>query len=112
MSTKRKPTYALASFQAVVAREIKSQGDNGVITGSAIKGARSIGLGIAQMGNVIASLTTRHFNHSVTTIGNSKEWQDVYYFPYEDNVTIYIKFRADAVCEFRLLSFKEKDEGS
>ncbi|WP_044550125.1 type II toxin-antitoxin system MqsR family toxin [Azospirillum lipoferum] len=112
MSTKRKPTYALASFQAVVAHEIKSQGDNGVITGSAIKGARSIGLGIAQMGNVIASLTARHFNHSVTTIGNSKEWQDVYYFPYEDNLTIYIKFRADAVCEFRLLSFKEKDEGS
>ncbi len=107
---KRKPTYDLDSFKAVVARAIKNPNDAGVIAGSALKGARSIGFGVAKMGKAIASLDRTHFKHSVTSHANSQEWQDVYHLPHEDGLIIYIKFRSDTVCEFRLLSFKDKDE--
>ena len=36
-------------------------------------------------------------------------WQDVYYVPSPVGV-LYIKFTADVVTEFLLLSFKEKDD--
>ena len=36
-------------------------------------------------------------------------WQDVYHVPSEVG-TLYVKFTADVVTEFLLLSFKEKDD--
>ena len=45
----------------------------------------------------------------MTSYGNSKLWQDVYHAP-SGVGPLYVKFVEDAVSEFRLLSFKEKDD--
>jgi motility quorum-sensing regulator/GCU-specific mRNA interferase toxin len=48
-----------------------------------------------------------HFYKSMPSLGNATVWQDIYHVPYGGFV-IYIKFRADVITEFQLLSFKEK----
>lgn len=45
----------------------------------------------------------------MTSLGDVTVWQDVYHIPFNDLV-IYMKFRADAIVEFQLLSFKEKQQ--
>jgi motility quorum-sensing regulator/GCU-specific mRNA interferase toxin len=45
----------------------------------------------------------------MTSYGDHRIWQDVYHVPSEAG-TPYVKFTADAVTEFLLLSFKEKDD--
>ena len=45
----------------------------------------------------------------MTSYGNSRLWQDVYHAPSAVG-TLYVKFVEDTVSEFRLLSFKEKDD--
>jgi motility quorum-sensing regulator/GCU-specific mRNA interferase toxin len=49
-----------------------------------------------------------HFYKSMTAYSDSRLWQDVYHVPSLAGV-LYVKFTADAVTEFLLLSFKEKD---
>jgi motility quorum-sensing regulator/GCU-specific mRNA interferase toxin len=44
---------------------------------------------------------TSHVDHRI--------WQDVYHVPSEAG-TLYVKFTANAVTEFWLLSFKRKDD--
>jgi motility quorum-sensing regulator/GCU-specific mRNA interferase toxin len=44
----------------------------------------------------------------MTSYEDHRIWQDVYHMPSEAG-TLYVKFPADAVTEFLLLSFKEKD---
>jgi motility quorum-sensing regulator/GCU-specific mRNA interferase toxin len=48
------------------------------------------------------------FYKSMTSYGDHRIWQDVYHVPSPVGV-LYVKFTADAVTEFLLLSFKEKD---
>ena len=48
------------------------------------------------------------FYKSMTAYADYKVWQDVYHVPSEAGL-LYVKFTADAVTEFLLLSFKEKD---
>jgi motility quorum-sensing regulator/GCU-specific mRNA interferase toxin len=48
-----------------------------------------------------------HFYKSMTAHADARLWQDVYHVPSPVGV-LYIKFTADAVTEFVLLSFKEK----
>jgi motility quorum-sensing regulator / GCU-specific mRNA interferase toxin len=43
----------------------------------------------------------------MTAYANHRAWQDVYHVPSEAG-TLYVKFTADVVTEFLLLSFKEK----
>jgi motility quorum-sensing regulator/GCU-specific mRNA interferase toxin len=50
-----------------------------------------------------------HFYKSMTSHGDHRIWQDVYHVPSEAG-TLYVKFTADVVTEFLLLSFKEKDD--
>ncbi len=52
-------------------------------------------------------MQNEHFYKSMPSLGNSTVWQDVYHVPYA-GLVIYIKFRADVITEFQLLSFKEK----
>ena len=51
-----------------------------------------------------------HFYKSMTAYADHRVWQDVYHVPSPDGV-LYVKFTADLVTEFLLLSFKEKDNG-
>ena len=46
----------------------------------------------------------------MTSDADHRLWQDVYYVPSKAG-RLYVKFTADAVTEFLLLSFKEKDHG-
>ena len=45
----------------------------------------------------------------MTTYWDHRIWQDVHHVP-SDAVTLYVKFTADVVTEFLLLSFKGKDD--
>jgi motility quorum-sensing regulator/GCU-specific mRNA interferase toxin len=51
-----------------------------------------------------------HFFKSMTSHADHRVWQDVYHVPSEMG-TLYIKFTADAITCFLLLSFKEKNDG-
>lgn len=104
MSEKRKPTYDLGSFQAWA----KSSAFRAA--GSAVMTAAGMGFGSAEMIAVIQKIERKHFDKSVTSFRDHREWQDVYHVPSEVG-TIYVKFRSDVVTEFLLLSFKEKDNG-
>ncbi|MFN9497428.1 MAG: type II toxin-antitoxin system MqsR family toxin [Erythrobacteraceae bacterium] len=55
----------------------------------------------------IQTIERRHFYKSMTSFADHRVWQDVYHVPSEQGA-LYVKFTADAVTEFLLLSFKEK----
>jgi motility quorum-sensing regulator / GCU-specific mRNA interferase toxin len=96
---KKRPTYALDTFKAAA----KKLG----VTITAAKDAGALGFDRDGITDVIKSMEVGHFYKSMTSDNNSREWQDVYHVPY-DGLVIYVKFVADVVTEFRLLSFKEK----
>ena len=47
------------------------------------------------------------FYKSMTTLADYGTWQDVYHVP-ADGLVLYVKFQADVVTEFRVMSFKER----
>lgn len=98
---KRSLTYDLDALKAAVA------GGRVEFTQTAQSGARAIGFGLADMKGAIASMVRRQFYKSMTSFADHRVWQDVYHVPYEGCV-IYLKFTAGLLCEFTLLSFKEK----
>lgn len=104
MSEKRKASYDLRSVRAWSASSKFS------VTGLAARSAAALGFGASAMASVMQRLQTKHFIKSMTSYHNHREWQDVYHVPSEVGV-LYVKFRADAVTEFLLLSFKERDDG-
>jgi motility quorum-sensing regulator / GCU-specific mRNA interferase toxin len=50
-----------------------------------------------------------HFYKSMTAYADPRLWQDVYHVPSPVG-TLYVKFPADVITEFLLLSFKEKGD--
>lgn len=78
------------------------------VTGTAVRGAAALGFDRAGIVATIRSMERRHFHKSMTSYADHRIWQDVYYVPSKAGA-LYIKFTADAVTEFLLLSFKEKD---
>jgi motility quorum-sensing regulator/GCU-specific mRNA interferase toxin len=102
MTEKRKPTYDLDAIKSVFSTP---QGLRA--TGTAIKGAAALGFGRAEIVATIQTIERRQFFKSMTAYADHTVWQDVYHVPSEQGV-LYIKFTADAVAEFLLLSFKEK----
>jgi len=101
---KKIPTYALESFKAAISsKEDLAQ----CITFSASKTAHALGFGPDEVLATVRAMEQKHFYKSMTSLGDVKVWQDVYYVPF-NGLVIYMKFRADAIVEFQLLSFKEK----
>jgi len=49
----------------------------------------------------------KKINKNLTSFADHRVWRDVYHVPSEQGA-LYVKFTADAVTEFLLLSFKEK----
>ena len=49
------------------------------------------------------------FYKSMTAYADHRVWQDVYHVPSSVG-TLYVKFTADTVSEFLLLSFKGRDD--
>lgn len=101
MSEKRKPTYDLSSFQSWATT------DEFRATGTAIRAAAELGFSSDDMVAVIQTMERRHFYKSMTSNAEHTVWQDVYFVPSSAG-DLYVKFQADVVTEFLLLSFKEK----
>ncbi len=100
---KRKPTYDLAAFKAAF-----SDVDSINVTGTAVRSAAALGFGRAEIVAMIQTMQHSHFYKSMTSYKDHRIWQDVYHVPSEVG-TLYVKFTADVVTEFLLLSFKEKN---
>ncbi|WP_114394544.1 type II toxin-antitoxin system MqsR family toxin [Oleisolibacter albus] len=99
---KRRPTYDLAQIQAVLCTP-----EALVMTTTAAIDARAIGFDAAQVVQVIQGMERHQFYKSMTTYANHKIWQDVYHVDV-GHIVLYVKFQADQVAEFRVMSFKEK----
>jgi motility quorum-sensing regulator / GCU-specific mRNA interferase toxin len=104
MTEKRKPTYDLDAFKAAFGSVEKLQA-----TGTALRGAAALGFGRAEIVATLQTMQRAHFYKSMTAYADHRVWQDVYHVPSQAGV-LYVKFTADAVTEFLLLSFKEKDD--
>lgn len=105
MTEKRKPTYDLKAFKAAFSREEELN-----VTGVALRNAAALGFGRKEIVATIQTMERAHFYKSMTSLRDHRIWQDVYHVPSEAGV-LYVKFTADVVTEFVLLSFKEKDNG-
>ena len=105
LSEKRKPTYDLDAFKDACSTPEKMN-----ITGTALDTAADIGFTRQNIVEVIQTMIRVHFYKSMTSHADHRAWQDVYHVPSEAGV-LYVKFTADAVTDFRVLSFKEKDNG-
>jgi len=102
MAEKRKPTYDLDAFKATFASV-----DRLAVTGTALRTAAALGFGRAEIVSTIQTMQRSQFFKSMTAHADSRLWQDVYQVPSPVGV-LYVKFTADAITEFLLLSFKEK----
>ena len=105
MPEKRKPTYDLDAFKMTFS-DVKRIS----VTGRALQDAAALGFGRVEIVAIIQTMERSHFYKSMTSNANYKVWQDVYHVP-SDVGELYVKFTADAITEFLLLSFKEKDNG-
>ena len=105
MADKRRPTYNLEAFKATFSKE-----DRLYLTGVALRTATDIGFSRREIVATIQTMKTTHFYKSMTSMADRRVWQDVYHVPSSVGV-LYVKFTADAITEFLLLSFKERDHG-
>ena len=70
------------------------------ISESALRTARLIGFGAADIVAFVQTMTQRDFVKSVTSLSDHRQWQDVYNVPH-DGTTIYIKFTDRALAEMK-----------
>ena len=105
MSEKKLPTYDLEAFKSTCTSVEKLD-----ITGTAIDTAAEAGFTRENIVEVIQTMERSHFYKSMTSFADHKVWQDVYHVPSSAGL-LYIKFTSDPQTGFRLLSFKEKDDG-
>lgn len=103
MTEKRKPTFDLEAFKVSF-----STVERLALTGTALRSAAALGFGRTEIVSTIQSMQRGHFYKSMTAYADSRVWQDVYHVPSPVGV-LYVKFTADTITEFLLLSFKEKD---
>ena len=66
------------------------------------------GLAAPEIVATIQTMQREHFYKSMTAYADLRLWQDVYHVPSPVGV-LYVKFTADVITEFLLLSFKGKD---
>jgi motility quorum-sensing regulator / GCU-specific mRNA interferase toxin len=101
VTEKRKPTYDLEAFKVAA--------DRMRVTVVATRTAAALGFGRAEIEATIRTMQRAQFYKSMTSYGDHRIWQDVYHVPSPAGA-LYVKFTADVVSEFVLLSFKEKDD--
>jgi motility quorum-sensing regulator/GCU-specific mRNA interferase toxin len=104
MTEKRRPTYDLDAIKAAFASV-----DRLNVTGTAVRSATALGFGRAEIVATIQTMHRSQFYKSMTAYADHRIWQDVYHVSSSVG-TLYVKFTADTVTEFLLLSFKEKDD--
>lgn len=99
---KRRPTYDLDAIKAAIGSV-----DTLAITTTALRNAVELGFDRPGIVEVIKGIERKMFMKSMTTFADHRVWQDVYHVPARDLV-LYVKFQADIVTEFMVMSFKEK----
>jgi|SRR5690606_34565158 len=99
---KLKPTYDLSRLQHVLGSVSTL-----AMTTRAAQDARGLGFDSQAIAAIIRSIERPMFYKSMTTYMDSSRWQDVYHVPAGD-LMLYIKFQADIVTEFIVVSFKQR----
>jgi motility quorum-sensing regulator/GCU-specific mRNA interferase toxin len=99
---KRKPSYQLADIKAAFGSP-----ETLSITVSAFADAIRLGFDRAAVVDVIQSMERGMFVKSMTTFADHRVWQDVFHVPVEEMI-LYVKFQANVVTSFTVMSFKEK----
>lgn len=90
---KRRPTYDIETIKAAIGTE-----ESLAMSGTARRDAGRLVFDRAGVATVIRSMSTFE-NHRI--------WQNVYHVPHETFVP-YVKFQADLITDFFVVSFKEK----
>lgn len=99
---KRRPTYDLEAIKLALGSV-----DTLAMTSSALRDATSLGFDRSGVVETVAGIERRMFYKSMTTFADHRLWQDVYHVPAR-GLTLYVKFQADIITEFTVMSFKEK----
>lgn len=99
---KKRPTYDLTAIKSALGSvEILA------MTSSALRDATMLGFDRASVVETISGIDRQMFYKSMTTLADHRVWQDVYRVPTR-GLILYVKFQADVVTEFTIMSFKEK----
>jgi motility quorum-sensing regulator/GCU-specific mRNA interferase toxin len=99
---KRRPTYDLEAIKQAIGSV-----DRLAITTSALRDASALGFDRGAIVETIHGVDRRMFVKSMTTFADHRLWQDVYHVPMR-GLLLYVKFQADVLTEFTVVSFKEK----
>ncbi|HEY9211593.1 MAG TPA: type II toxin-antitoxin system MqsR family toxin [Ancylobacter sp.] len=102
MMEKRRPTYDLEAIKLALGSV-----DRLAMTTSALRDATALGFDRGGIVETILGIERRMFFKSMTTFADHRVWQDVYHVPAR-GLTLYVKFQADVITEFTVMSFKEK----
>lgn len=99
---KLRPTYDLEAIKMAIGSP-----DTVAMTMTAFRDATALGFDRADIVATIVSIERSMFYKSMTTAADHRVWQDVYHVPAR-GYTLYLKFQADVVTEFKVVSFKER----
>jgi motility quorum-sensing regulator / GCU-specific mRNA interferase toxin len=99
---KRRQTYDLETIKLVLG-SVESL----AITTSALRDATELGFDRGAIAATITGMERKMFIKSMTTFADHRVWQDVYHVPAR-GLTLYVKFQADVITQFTVMSFKEK----
>lgn len=99
---KKRPTYDLEAIKSALG-SIETL----AMTSSALRDAIGLGFDRSSVAETIAGIERRMFFKSMTTFADHRVWQDVYHVPAR-GLGLYVKFQADVITEFVVMSFKEK----
>ncbi len=99
---KKRPTYDLTAIKSALGSV-----ETLAMTSSALRDATMLGFDRASVVETISGIDRQMFYKSMTTLADHRVWQDVYHVPTR-GLILYVKFQADVVTEFTIMSFKEK----
>jgi motility quorum-sensing regulator/GCU-specific mRNA interferase toxin len=99
---KRRPHYDLNAVKAAIGSV-----ETLAMTETARRSALDLGFDAGGVVSVVQGMDRTMFKKSMTTYADHRVWQDVYHVPVS-SLVIYLKFQADVVTDFMLISFKEK----
>ena len=99
---KRRPTYDLQAIKGALGAP-----DTLAMTTTALRDALALGFDRAGVVATVVGIDRDMFFKSMTTHADHRIRQDVYHVPAR-GLMLYVKFQADVVTAFTVMSFKEK----